>query len=169
MVRYAEERNVKIAIENCPMYFSMDEWPAGKNLAYSPAIWDRMFEMIPSKNLGLNYDPSHFMWQQINYIKPIYEFKDRIFHVHVKDAKVYPDKLERVGVLAAPLEYHSPKLPGLGDGDWGAFFSALNDIKYNGDVVIEVEDKAYEDSLESRKYAVKQSRDFIYPYIGKRG
>jgi sugar phosphate isomerase/epimerase len=168
IVRFAEEKQVRIGIENCPMYFSADEWPNGKNLAVSPAVWEEMFRLIPSAYLGLNYDPSHLVWQQMDYIKPIYEFKDRIFHIHIKDAKVYKDKLDRVGILASPLEYHSPKLPGLGDIDWGRFISALTDIRYEGHAVIEVEDKAFEASLEARKYAIRQSRDFVHPFIGRR-
>lgn len=167
LVQYAEERGVKIGIENCPMYFTTDEWPSGKNLAVSPAVWERMFDIIPSPNLGLNYDPSHLLWQQIDYIKPIYDFKDRIFHVHIKDAKLYKDKLRHAGILATPLEYHSPKLPGLGDVNWGQYFSALTDIRYNGPVVIEVEDRAYEDSLESRKVALRQSRNYVNVFLGE--
>lgn len=91
-----------------------DEWPGGLNLATTPAIWRTMFDMIPSPYFGLNYDPSHLVWQRIDYLKPIYEFKDRIFHVHFKDIKVYKGKLDRVGIMATPLEYLSPKLPGLG-------------------------------------------------------
>ena len=166
IVSFAEDHNVKIGIENCAMYFTLDEWPAGQNLAYSPEIWKRMFEMIPSPNFGLNYDPSHLLWMQMDYIQPIYDFKDRIVHVHVKDAKVHYEKLKQVGILAAPLEYHSPKLPGLGDINWGNFFSALNDIRYQGAVSIEVEDKAYEGSLESRKRAIAQSGDYVRQFIG---
>ncbi|MEG2596840.1 MAG: sugar phosphate isomerase/epimerase family protein, partial [Oscillospiraceae bacterium] len=93
IIRFAEENDVKIAIENCPMLFGDDQWPGGQNLFTTPAIWRKCFEIIPSKNFGINYDPSHFVWQMIDYIKPIYEFKDRIFHVHYKDIKVYQDKL----------------------------------------------------------------------------
>jgi sugar phosphate isomerase/epimerase len=164
-VKDAEKHGVKIAIENCPMFFSMDEWPAGQNIAYAPAVWEKMFELIPSPNLGLNYDPSHFVWQQMDYVKPVYAFKDRIFHVHIKDAKLHRDRLDRVGILATPLEYHQPKLPGLGDIEWGRFFSALTDIRYQGHAVIEVEDRAYEESLEARKYSIRQSRDFVSRYI----
>jgi len=131
IVKYAEKRGVKIGIENCPMFFTNDEWPGGKNLASSPAIWRRMFEEIPSDNFGLNYDPSHLVWQFMDYIKPIYEFKERIFHVHIKDAKLMREKLNDVGILATPLSFHNPKLPGLGDVDWGKFFSALTDIGYD--------------------------------------
>jgi len=165
IVKHAENSRVKIGIENCPMYFTGDEWPGGKNFAYSPAIWRRMFTEIPSTYFGLNYDPSHLVWQQMDHIKPIYEFKDRIYHVHIKDAKVNYDRLNDVGIMATPLEYHSPKLPGLGDVNWGKFFSALTDIGYRGPVCIEVEDRAYEDSLDSRKTALIQSRDYIKQFV----
>lgn len=165
IVKYAEENNVKIGIENCPMLFSKDEWPGGKNLATTPAIWRRMFEEIPSESFGLNYDPSHLLWQQMDYIRPIYEFKDKIFHVHIKDAKVYRDKLDQVGVLATPLEFHTPKLPGLGDVQWGKFVSALTDIGYKGCACIEVEDRAFEDSMESIRKSILLSKSYMSQFI----
>jgi sugar phosphate isomerase/epimerase len=164
IVKYAEDKGVKIGIENCPMFFSNDEWPGGKNLASSPAIWRRMFEEIPSANFGLNYDPSHLVWQFMDYVRPIHEFKDRIFHVHIKDAKVLRDNLNDVGILATPLSFHSPKLPGLGDVDWGKFFSALTEIGYNGPACVEVEDRDFEGSLEMRKQSLIQSREFLKEY-----
>jgi sugar phosphate isomerase/epimerase len=165
IVKYAEKRKVKIGIENCPMFFSNDEWPGGKNLATTPAIWRRMFKEIPSANFGLNYDPSHCVWQFIDYIKPIYEFKDRIFHVHIKDAKVLRDELDDVGILATPLSFHRPKLPGLGDVEWGKFFSALSDIGYTGAACVEVEDRSYEGSLKMRKQSLVQSREYLKQFL----
>lgn len=166
IVKVAEEHNVKIGIENCPMFFTNDEWPGGKNLATTPAIWDRMFEIIPSPILGLNYDPSHLIWQMMDEIKPIYQYKDRLHHIHLKDAKVYKDKLDRVGIMANPLEYHSPKLPGLGDVNWRQFFAALTDVRYRGPVCIEVEDKAYEGSIEDVKSAILTSRNYLKQFLG---
>ena len=119
IIKFAEEKGVKVAIENCPMLFTNDQWPGGQNLATTPAIWRELFSIIPSDYFGLNYDPSHFVWQMIDYIKPIYEFKDKIFHVHYKDIKVYRDRLNDYGIMATPLKWMSPKLPGLGDVDWG--------------------------------------------------
>ncbi|UCG49975.1 MAG: sugar phosphate isomerase/epimerase [Phycisphaerales bacterium] len=165
IVKHAEKRGVRIGIENCPMFFTNDEWPGGKNLASSPAIWRRMFKEIPSPNLGLNYDPSHLVWQFMDYIKPIYEFKNRIFHVHIKDAKVLQDRLDDVGILATPLSFHRPKLPGLGDVDWGRFFSALTDIGYKGPACVEVEDRAYEGSLQMRKKSLVQSRRYVAQFL----
>jgi sugar phosphate isomerase/epimerase len=165
LIALAEEKKVQIAIENCPMLFTKDEWPGGLNLATTPAVWRRMFEAIPSQYFGLNYDPSHLVWQQMDYIKPIYEFKDRIFHIHIKDTHVHHDKLDQVGIMALPEEYMSPKLPGQGDIDWGCYISALNDIRYSGPVCIEVEDKAYEDSLEDRQRALLTSRNYLNQFL----
>ena len=165
LIKYAEKRKVKIGIENCPMFFSDDEWPGGKNLASSPAIWRRMFKEIPSRYFGLNYDPSHLVWQFMDYIQPIYEFKNRIFHVHIKDAKLMRDKLNDVGILANPLSFHTPKLPGFGDVDWGRFFSALTDIGYNGAACVEVEDRSYEGSLQMRKQSLIQSREYLRQFL----
>ena len=148
IIKLAEEKGVKVAIENCPMLFGRDQWPGGQNLFTTPKLWRKMFEILPSDNFGINYDPSHFIWQQIDYVKPIYEFKDKIFHVHYKDIKVYEDKLNDVGIMAYPLEYMSPKLPGYGDVDWGKYVSALTDIGYDGCTCVEVEDKAFEGSKE---------------------
>jgi sugar phosphate isomerase/epimerase len=165
LVAYAESKNVRIGIENCPMLFTQDEWPGGKNLATSPAIWRRMFSDIPSPSFGLNYDPSHFIWQQMDYIAPIYEFRDRIFHVHAKDARIDRQALDQHGVLSYPKLWHTPKIPGLGDVNWGAFFGALSDIGYTGDVAIEVEDRAFEGSLESRLDSLLISRRYLLQYI----
>jgi sugar phosphate isomerase/epimerase len=165
IVEHAEKEGVRIGIENCPMLFTGDEWPGGKNLATSPAIWRRMFSEIPSRSFGLNYDPSHMVWQQMDYIKPIYEFRDRIVHAHVKDAKLLRDKLDDVGILATPLEYHTPKLPGLGEVKWGLYFSALTDIGFEGSACVEVEDRAYEGSFEARKASLVQSHAYIRQFV----
>jgi sugar phosphate isomerase/epimerase len=167
IIRYAEERNIKIGIENCPMFFTRDEWPSGCNLAHSPALWRRIFEAIPSKHFGLNYDPSHLVWQMMDYSKPVFEFKDRIFHVHIKDAKILWDRINEVGILTTPLNFHTPKLPGLGDINWGKFFSALYESGFHGSACIEVEDKAYEGSLETRKLSLIQSRNFLRQFIAE--
>ncbi len=166
VIKTAEEYNIKIGIENCPMLFTRDEWPGGKNLAISPAIWRKMFEIIPSPLFGLNYDPSHLVWMMMDEIKPIYEFKERLHHIHLKDVKIYKDKLNDNGILAYPLQYHSPKLPGLGDVRWGDFFSALTSVAYRGPVCIEVEDKAYEGSEADIKSAILTSRNFLKQFIG---
>ncbi|GAA4407074.1 sugar phosphate isomerase/epimerase [Nibrella viscosa] len=165
LVQEAERANVKIGIENCPMWFTSDEWPSGKNLATTPAVWDRMFEIIPSRVLGLNYDPSHLIWQMMDEVQPIYDYRDRLHHIHLKDVKLYRDKLNRVGIMANPLEYHSPKLPGLGDVRWREFFAALTDVRYRGPVCIEVEDKAYEGSPDDVQTAILTARNYLSQFL----
>jgi sugar phosphate isomerase/epimerase len=167
IIKFAEDHGVKIAIENCPMFFTKDEWPGGKNLAQSPVVWRRMFEEIPSMSFGLNFDPSHFIWQQMDYLRAIREFAPRIFHAHAKDARLDRDRLDEVGILAHPLEYHTPKLPGLGEVDWGKYFSVLGDSGYNGPVCIEVEDRAYEGSIENRKASLIQSGRYLRQFCAE--
>ena len=169
LVKLAEDRDVRIGIENCPMLFTGDEWPGGKNLAHAPAVWRRMFQEIPSEHFGLNYDPSHLVWQQMDYIKPLWEFAGRIFHVHAKDVRIDRHRLDDVGILATPLEFHTPKLPGLGEVDWGRFLSVLGEVGYRGPVCIEVEDRAYEGSLEMRKAALRQSATFLRNFLPQLG
>jgi sugar phosphate isomerase/epimerase len=165
IVAFAEEKNVRIGIENCPMLFGPDQWPGGQNLAASPVIWREMFRRIPSKYLGLNYDPSHMVWQMMDYIAPLYEFKERIFHVHFKDIKLYPKKLRECGIMAYPLDYMSPKLPGLGDVDWGAYVGALTDIGYDGHACIEVEDRAVEGTKEKVLASLALSKKYLEQFV----
>jgi len=165
IIALAEEKGVKIGIENCPMLFGRDQWPGGQNLMTTPALWRKVFEILPSDNLGINYDPSHFVWQMIDYVKPLYEFKDKIFHVHYKDIKLYPDKLREVGVMAYPLDFMSPKLPGLGDVDWGKYVSALTDIGYDGYTCIEVEDRAFEGSKEKVLDSLRLSKRYMEQFV----
>lgn len=165
LTSYAASLGVRIGIENCPMLFTNDEWPGGKNLATSPVIWRRLFTDLGADNLGLNFDPSHFVWQQMDYLAAIREFAPRFFHVHAKDARVDRHRLAEVGILATPLEYHVPKLPGLGDVNWGMFFSTLTDAGYDGPVCIEVEDRAYEATLDNRKAALRQSARYLRQFM----
>jgi sugar phosphate isomerase/epimerase len=163
IVHEAEREGVQLGLENCPMLFSQDEWPGGKNLATTPALWQAIFDAVPSPHLGLNFDPSHLVWQQIDYVRCIREFGQRIVHVHAKDTRIDPDRLYAVGILG--LGWHTAKLPGLGDVHWGPLFSALSDVGYQGAVCIEVEDRAYEGSLQDRQRALRQSKRFLEQFM----
>jgi sugar phosphate isomerase/epimerase len=165
IIQFADDNGVNIGIENCPMSFTADEWPGGKNLATTPEIWRRMFNDIPNSNFGLNYDPSHMVWQHMDYLAPMREFADRIFHVHAKDVRIDRHRLNDVGIMAFPNDYHTPKLPGMGEVDWGRFVSVLGDTGYTGPVCVEVEDRAFEDSLDSRRRALMQSVTYLRNFI----
>lgn len=151
--------------ENCPMLFDRTQWPGGQNLMTTPVIWKKVFEVLPYDNLGINYDPSHFIWQMIDYIEPLYEFKDKIFHVHCKDIKLDVEKLRRCGIMAYPLDYMHPKLPGLGDVNWGRYISALTDIGYDSFTCIEVEDRAFEGSREKVLDSLRLSKHYMEQYV----
>lgn len=165
IIQHAEDQGVKVGIENCPMSFTKDEWPGGKNLMTSPAIWRRAFNDIPSPSFGLNFDPSHFILQHMDYLKAMREFAPRLVHMHAKDARIDVDRLNDVGVFAHPNLFHTPKLPGMGDVDWGKFFSVLTETGYSGAVCIEVEDRAFEGSLELRKASLVQSGRYLKNFI----
>ena len=166
IVDLAEKCNVRIGIENCPMLFGDDEWPGGKNIATSPAIWRRLFSDLGSPNLGLNYDPSHMVFQCMDYLNPMREFIDRIFHIHAKDVRIDRHKLNDVGVFAHPKLYHTPKLPGLGEINWGQFFSVLGDAGYQGPVCVEVEDRIYEGTVADRVESLAQSYRYLSQFVG---
>jgi sugar phosphate isomerase/epimerase len=164
IVRYAEDRGVKIGIENCPM-MQPCTWPFGVNLARTPAIWRRIFETIPSPNFGLNYDPSHLVMQLMDPIAPIREFGERIFHAHAKDMRVDRERLNDIGSLEPPMLRSTAKIPGLGDVNWGQWIGALTDAGFDGAVCVEVEDEAFEHSLEDRKRSLRISQSVLRPLI----
>jgi sugar phosphate isomerase/epimerase len=165
LVKFAEDHGVRIGIENCPMFFTNDEWPGGKNLMTSPAIWRRAFADIPSPNFGLNFDPSHFALQFIEPTSALHEFKDKLFHCHAKDVRIYRERLNQVGVFAPPLEWHQPRLPGYGEIDWARFMSVLMETGYDGPVCIEVEDDTFGKTLDGRKRALRVARNVLAPFI----
>ncbi len=165
IVKFAKDHGVKIAIENCPMIFSYDEWPGGNNLASTPAIWHKMWEIIPDDNFGLNLDPSHLVLQMIDYERVIREFGSKIFHVHAKDLHIDLEGLYNNGVLSQGMGWQVPRLPGLGDMDWRKFFAALTAARYDYVVSIEHEDRVYEGDEELVKRGFYLSRDILKPYI----
>ncbi|MGE5248908.1 MAG: sugar phosphate isomerase/epimerase family protein [Bacteroidota bacterium] len=165
IVSFAKERGVKIGIENCPMIFSLDEWPGGDNLASTPAIWRKMWEIIPGENFGLNLDPSHLILQMIDYERVVREFAGRIFHVHAKDLHIDREGLYNHGVLSQGMGWQVPRLPGLGDMDWAKFFAALTAARYDYVVSIEHEDRAFEGDEALVKRGFYLARDVLKPYI----
>jgi sugar phosphate isomerase/epimerase len=165
LIAFAEDHDIRIGIENCPMLFTRDEWPGGKNLMTTPAIWRRAFNDIPSKNFGLNYDPSHFVLQHMDPASPLREFQDKIFHFHAKDVKIRRDRIHDVGIFAHPLEWHQPRIPGYGEMDWGRFMSALMETTYRGPVCIEVEDDTFGKTLDGRKDALRVAGNVLRPFF----
>ena len=166
IIAFAEDHGVKVGIENCPMSFTGDEWPGGKNLATTPVIWRRMFSDIPSKSFGLNYDPSHFVLQRMDPLSPLREFKQKLFHLHAKDMTVHTDKLDEVGIFSFPKEWHTPRIPGFGDIDWGKFMGLLYEIGYDGPLCIEVEDDTFGKALAGRQAALKVAKNVLAPFFG---
>jgi sugar phosphate isomerase/epimerase len=165
IVRFAADRGVRIAIENCPMIFSDDEWPGGRNLAYSPALWRRLFEAMPGDTLGLNLDPSHLVWQFIDIPRVVREFGSKIFHVHAKDLEIDRDGLYEHGVMSLGMGWQVPRMPGLGEVPWNRFVAALIAARYDGVVSVEHEDRAFEDDLDKVKRGFILARNTLRPLL----
>jgi sugar phosphate isomerase/epimerase len=166
LIAFAEDHGVRVGIENCPMSFTRDEWPGGKNLMTTPAIWRRAFHDLDSPNFGLNYDPSHFILQDMDPISPLAEFKDRLFHLHAKDVRIDRKALNEVGRFDYPLRWHQPRIPGYGDIDWAKFMGEVMRIGYTGPICIEVEDDTFGKTLEGRMKALKVARNVLAPFFG---
>jgi len=130
IVEHAEKFGVKIAIENCMA-----------NIAYSPYIWEQMFNIIPSKSLGLNFDPSHLVFQFIDYLDALRKFGERIYYTHCKDTEILTWKLSWIGYTGSG--WWRFRVPGLGDIDWKKFINQLQDLKYDYALSIEHEDPLY--------------------------
>lgn len=166
LIALAEDHGVRVGIENCPMYFTGDEWPGGKNLATTPVIWRRMFEDISSDHFGLNYDPSHLALQFMDPMGPLREFRSKLFHLHAKDVKIDRRKLDEVGVFAEPLKWHQPRIPGYGEIDWAQYMAVVMEVGYDGPLAIEVEDDTFGKSLAGRQRAVRVAGNLLRPYVG---
>lgn len=162
IIEFAADHGVRVAIENCPMLFP-DTWPGGTNIAISPSVWDRMFDIIPDENFGLNLDPSHLIWQGIDYVQCVYDFSPRIFHVHAKDMQVSEADLSRIGIL--DFGWYTERLPGLGDVDWQAFISALYAVGYDFVISIEHEDRNWEETEELVKRGFVLVKKYLDPFI----
>ena len=165
LVKFAEDNGVRIGIENCPMLFTRDEWPGGKNLMTTPAIWRRAFADIDSPSFGLNYDPSHLVLQGISPLAPLEEFRDKLFHVHAKDVRIDQRAVAEVGRFDFPNRWHQPRIPGFGDIDWARFVAELMRVGYDGPVCIEIEDDTFGKTLDGRKRALRAARDVLRPYF----
>lgn len=165
LIDEARAHGVRVAFENCPMIFSQDEWPGGKNLAYSPAIWRRLFEILPGDDVGLNLDPSHLVWQMIDLDEVVREFAPKILHVHAKDLEVDRHGLYEEGVMSLGMGWQVPRLPGLGEVRWDRFIAALFRHGYDGVISVEHEDRGFEGSQELVERGFLIARDALRPYL----
>jgi sugar phosphate isomerase/epimerase len=166
IVKFARDNGVKLTIENCPMIFSNDEWPGGNNIAWSPYIWRRILEQWGG-TIGLNYDPSHLVWLMIDQGRFIREFGPHILHFQAKDVQIDRDGLYERGSMSSGIGWQIPRLPGLGDADWGEIFSNLYRVGYDGDCIIEHEDRRFEGTDQLVKRGFLLARNILRPYIPK--
>lgn len=175
IVKYAADKNVNILIENCSMPgWHKEGW--GATISYSPELWDRMFEIIPDKNFGLNFDPSHLIWLGVDYVKALKDYKEKVLYFHAKDTKIFEDKKSYYSILGKQLDRENEwdygwwkhKIPGSGSIDWVKIFQTLNEIKYDGFVSIEHEDLDYSENDEIIKVGLIKGKKFLDSMIKNR-
>jgi sugar phosphate isomerase/epimerase len=164
IIKHAKDNSVILAFENCPMIFSKDEWPGGNNIAYSPRIWRRIFETW-GKDIGMNYDPSHLVWQMIDNVRFIKEFGSHMVHVHAKDLMIDRDGLYENGIMSVGIGWQVPRMPGLGDINWTDIFAGLYRAGYDGPIIIEHEDRTFEGTDEKVKRGFLLARDVLSPFV----
>ena len=164
LIAHARDHGVRLAFENCPMIFSHDEWPGGHNIAYSPYVWRRIIETWDGA-VGMNFDPSHLVWQMIDQARFIREFGAHMLHVHAKDLMIDRDGLYERGIMSAGMGWQVPRMPGLGDVNWNTIFSGLYRAGYDGPVIIEHEDRRFEGSDEAVKRGFLLARDVLRPFV----
>jgi sugar phosphate isomerase/epimerase len=168
LVAYAESKGIRIVIENCPMEGWQTPGVPG-TISFTPELWEEMFRRVPSRNFGLNFDPSHLLFQLIDYYALVPKFKDRIFHAHAKDAEVFPERLRWYGTFNKQLggSYQGGtwqfRMPSLGQVDWKLFIGLLKQNGYDGPLSIEHEDPLYEGSEEK----VKEGLTIAYQHLAQ--
>ena len=151
LLELAEKNNVRLCFENCPLM---------GNIAISPVMWRRIFERLDSDKLGIAYDPSHLVWEMVDPYAPIDEFKDRIFHVHAKDAAIDREQLAQTGILT-DFSWWSYRIPGRGELDWKKLLGMLKANGYDGTISLEHEDAAYEGTLEAVENGLLDGKAYL--------
>jgi sugar phosphate isomerase/epimerase len=163
IVKFADDQGVKITLENCPMLFSYDEWPGGNNIATTPRQWRRILEQW-GDTIGLNFDPSHLILQMIDIQRFLKEFGKNVLHYQAKDLMIDRDGLYERGILSMGIGWQIPRIPGLGEVDWGIVHGELYRQGYEGDCIIEHEDRRFEGTDEKVKQGFLIARDVLRPY-----
>lgn len=163
LAAHAEAKEVKLAFEN---------WPRNNTMfGTTPETWDAMFNAVPSPALGLCYDPSHFYWQGIEYIQPIWDFRDRIYHAHAKDTEILVGARDRYGIFGRQLSATAPaswwryRLPGYGGVDWSRYLDTLYQIDYDAVLSVEHEDPVWSDTPELALRGLELARNFLQPML----
>lgn len=163
LAKFAEQEGVRLAFEN---------WPRnGTMLATTPEMWDAMFTAVPSAALGLCYDPSHLYWQGIEYIQPIWDFQDRIYHAHAKDTEVLESSRNLYGTYGRQLADTTPanwwryRLPGYGAVDWHRYLDTLYQIGYNEVLSVEHEDPVWSVTAEAALRGLQLTRQYLEPLL----
>jgi len=171
LVKYAVDKNVKLMIENCPME-NWVQFGLPGNFAYSPELWEALFNEVSDSNFGLNFDPSHLYWLGIDYIRAVKDFAPRIFHAHAKDTEILDEGQYKYGLFGRqinPVPWKSGwwryRMPGFGEIDWMRFITTLQEYGYDSTLSIEHEDPVWEGSEEKVKTGLQLGLKHLSQFV----
>jgi sugar phosphate isomerase/epimerase len=169
LVDYAGERGVRLMIENCVMEgWHPDGYPG--NLAYSPELWEWMFEL----GLWLNFDPSHLLWLGVDPVAALRPYIDRVAHAHAKDAETFPERRNRYGFFGRTstreqdpwdMGWWRYRIPSLGQVDFRGYVDALYEGGFDGVLSVEHEDPVWGGSPEKVDQGLRVAYSHLRPLV----
>lgn len=170
---FAEVFNEKYlpVCEKLGVTMGWENYPNAGNFASTPAAMLAVFDLVPSKRLGLEFDPSHFVRQYIDPIGAAWQFKDRILAAHAKDTEIIQPVLQQVGISGHGWWRY--RIPGQGIVNWPEFLTVLLQIQFSGGIAVEHEDSFWDapqssslpDFPQQRKDGFILARRFLGQYL----
>ena len=142
--------------EKLDITMGWENYPCDANFATVPAAWEKVFDLVPSKRLGLEFDPSHLVRQYIDYVQAAWDFKERIRGVHAKDTEIIEPVLQGVGIHGRGWWRY--RIPGQGLIDWPKFINVLLQAKFSGGIAVEHEDPIWDEPPSNNSPDFPQAR-----------
>ena len=148
----------------------IEGWPGAGALCCTPESYRALFEAVPSKSMGINYDPSHLVRMGIDPIRFLNEFVARVHHVHGKDCEMLNEDLYEYGWEQPATFKKSPRhgsaawrytIPGHGNSNWGEICRILSENSYDGAICIELEDSNFDGSEAAEKAGFIAGAQFL--------
>jgi len=142
--------------EKLDISMGWENYPTAENFATVPAAYEAVFRLVPSRRLGLEFDPSHFIRQYIDPIQTAWDFKDRILAGHAKDTELIQPVLQQVGIHGE--HWWRYRIPGQGLLNWPGFITVLLQAGFHGGLAVEHEDDFWDEPHGDDRPELAQSR-----------
>ncbi len=141
-----------------------ENYPTAINFATVPAAWDQVFSLVSDHHLGMEFDPSHLVRQYIDPYRAVWDIRDRLLAIHLKDTEITQPVLQQVGILGDGWWRY--RIPGQGLIDWPRFLTVLLQVGFNGGAAVEHEDRFWDAPASDNGEEFPQARKdgFILAY-----